>query len=58
MGYEVKYEALKSSGGRQEVTLIQGETKTLVYSKLSTKKLLDEVTGKEVAEKIKELVEK
>ena len=45
-----------SSGGRQEVYLVNGSTKTLVYSKLETKQFLDESNSKDVAEKIKGMV--
>ena len=56
LGFKVKYQANKSSGGRQEVYLVNGSDKTLVYSKLETGKFLDETNSKDVAEKIKGMV--
>ncbi len=51
-GYTVKYTANKESGGKQEVYLVKGGDKTLVYSKVQTGKFIDDVIAKEVAEKI------
>ncbi len=51
-GYLVKYDAFKGDGGKQEVYLLNGGKKTLVYSKLETGKFLDDINSKNVTDKI------
>jgi len=53
LGFKVKYDAKKASGGRLEVYLVNGSDKTLVFSKLETGRYIDEDIAKEVSEKIK-----
>jgi len=57
-GFKVKYEIEKTFGGRQEVYLVKGGEKILVYSKMKTDKYLNEGNSKGVLEKIKELLAK
>lgn len=52
MGYKVTYDLKKTREDKQEVYLVKGNDKILVYSKVSTKKFLDYDNSKEVAEKI------
>ena len=56
LGFKVNYTTEKVSGGKQDVYLVKGEEKILVFSRYQTGRVLEDNNSKEVAEKIKELL--